>query len=73
MMLVAWEHGIGSNWVGFIGGLTDVHGILGIPSALDVIAIVPFGYPTRKLGKGRKQRRPLAQVASRGRYGQPFA
>jgi nitroreductase len=73
MMLVAWEQGVGSNWVGFIGGLTAVNEIVKIPSTLDVLAVLPFGYPTRKLGKGRKQRKPLAQVASRGRYGQPFA
>ena len=39
---------------------------------LDVVAIVPFGYPTRPLGKGNKQRKPLAQVAHRERYGQPL-
>jgi nitroreductase len=72
MVLAAWEHGVGSNWVGFVGGLTDVNGILGIPASLDVLAVVPFGYPARRLGKGRKQRKPLAQVAHRGRYGQPF-
>jgi len=73
MMLAAWEHGVGSNWVGFIGGLTAVNEIMKIPSALDVLAILPFGYPTRKLGKGRKARKAIGQVASRGRYGQPFA
>jgi nitroreductase len=73
MMLTAWADGVASNWVGFTGGLTGVNPILGIPGTLDVLAIVPFGYPTRRLGKGRKQRTPLAQVAHRERYGQPFA
>ena len=73
MMLTAWADGVASNWVGFTGGLTGVNQILGIPGTLDVLAIVPFGYPTRRLGKGQKQRKPLAQVAHRGRYGQPFA
>jgi nitroreductase len=73
MILAAWEHGVGSNWVGFTGGLTAVNEILKIPSALDVLAIIPFGYPTRKLGKGRKERKALEDVASRGRYGQRFA
>jgi nitroreductase len=73
MMLAAWEAGVGSNWVGFVGGLTAVNAILGIPSALDVLAIVPFGYPTRRLGKGKKQRKSLSQVAHRERFGQSLA
>jgi nitroreductase len=73
MMLAAWADGVASNWVGFVGGLSGVNSILGIPNTLDVLAIVPFGYPTRRLGKGKKQRTPLAQVAHRERYGQPFA
>lgn len=73
MMLTAWADGVASNWVGFVGGLTTVNAILGIPNTLDVLAIVPFGYPTRRLGKGKKQRKPLSQVAHRERYGEPFA
>lgn len=73
MMLTAWADGVGSNWAGFVGGLTGVNPILGIPSTLDVLAVVPFGYPTRRLGKGKKQRKPLSQVAHRERLGQPFA
>ena len=73
MMLTAWADGVASNWVGFVGGLTAVNTILGIPGTLDVLAIVPFGYPRRPLGKGRKQRTPLSQVAHRERYGPPFA
>jgi nitroreductase len=72
MMLVAWENGIGSNWVGF-GNLEAVAQELGIPDDYHVLAIVPFGHPARQLGRGRKQRKPLAEVASRERFGQPFA
>jgi nitroreductase len=73
MMLTAWADGVVSNWVGFVGQLTAVNAILGIPSTLDVLAIVPFGYPTRRLGQGKKRRKPLSEVAHRERYGQPFA
>ena len=73
MILTGWANGVASNWVGFVGGLGGVNSILGIPATLDVLAIVPFGYPTRRLGKGQKQRKPLGQVAHRERYGQPFA
>lgn len=73
MMLTAWADGVASNWVGFAGGLAGVNPILGIPNTLDVLAVVPFGYPTRRLGRGNKQRKPLARVAHRERYGEPFA
>jgi nitroreductase len=72
MILTAWSHGVGSNWVGF-GGLEEVRPLLGIPNELDVLAILPFGYPTRPVGKGKKQRKPLSKVAHRERFGQPFA
>lgn len=72
MILDAWSHGIGSNWVGF-HGFDAVKPVLGIPDDLDVLAIVPFGYPARPTGAGKKNRKPLGEVAFRERYGQPFA
>ena len=72
MLLTAWAEGVGSNWVGF-GGLEDVKALLNIPAELDLFAILPFGYPVDPVGRGKKQRKPLAEVAHRERYGQPFA
>jgi nitroreductase len=72
MLLTAWSEGVGSNWVGF-GGLEDVKALLNIPAELDLLAILPFGYPVDAVGRGKKQRKPLAEVAHRHRYGQPFA
>jgi nitroreductase len=71
MVLTAWAEDVGSNWTGFTG-MDEVRSILGIPDEYDVVAVVPFGYPTRTLGKGRKRRKPLAAVVSRDRFGQPF-
>jgi nitroreductase len=71
MLLTAWDDGVGSNWVGF-GGPEEVKPVLDIPSDLDVLAILPFGYPAESVGRGRKQRKPLGEVAYRERYGQPF-
>jgi nitroreductase len=71
MLLVAWAEGVGSNWVGF-GGLDKVKDLLEIPAGLDVLAILPFGYPARPVGRGNKQRKPLREVAHRERYGRPF-
>jgi len=72
MILTAWAEGIGSNWVGFMG-LDGVHSLLGIPDNLDVLAIIPFGYPAQQKGKGLKKRKPLSEVAHRERFSQPFA
>lgn len=71
MMLTAWDEGVGSNWVGF-GGLEEAVRLVGIPSEMEVLAIIPFGYPTSAVGRGKKNRKPLAEVVSRERYGQPF-
>jgi len=71
MMLTAWSEGVGSNWVGF-GNLEKVNALLGIPSERDVLAILPFGYPADRIGRGKKKRKPLRAVAHRERYGQPF-
>jgi nitroreductase len=71
MMLTAWADGVGSNWTGF-GGLDEVGKRVGLPDSYDVLAVVPFGYPARPVGKGRKNRKPLADVASRERFGTPY-
>jgi nitroreductase len=73
MMLTAWSEGVGSNWVGFTGGLPKVNSLLDIPDQLDVLAIIPFGYPARAIGRGKKKRRPLLDVAHREKFGRPFA
>jgi nitroreductase len=71
MILAAWAEGVGSNWVGFVG-ITEVKPLLGIPDELDVIAILPFGYPAQATRQGKKRRKPLSVVAHRERFGQPF-
>jgi nitroreductase len=71
MILTAWAEGIGSNWVGFMGP-AEVKPLLGIPDALDVLAILPFGYAAQAAGQGKKERKPLSEVAHLERFGQPF-
>jgi nitroreductase len=71
MVLVAWEDGIGSNWTGF-GGLDEVQRFLEIPDEFEVLAVLPFGYPTTAVGRGRKRRRDLGQIASLERFAVPF-
>jgi nitroreductase len=71
MILTAWADAVGSNWAGF-GGLEEVKAMLGVPAELDVLAVLPFGYPVDPVGRGKKQRKPLAQIVHRERYGRPF-
>ncbi len=71
MMLTAWAAGIGSNWVGNVN-TAEIKALLGIPAERTVLTIIPFGYPTQKLGAGRKNRKPLAEIAHAERFGQPY-
>ena len=72
MMLAAWAEGVGSNWVGFIG-FEEVKEWLSIPQDLDILAILPFGYPLQAVGQGKKRRKPLGEIAHNERFGQPFS
>lgn len=74
MLLTAWAEGVGSNWVGFTGRYEEVKGLLGIPAEMDILAMLPFGYPeATNLGKGKKNRKPFGEVVHRERLGVPFA
>ena len=72
MLLTAWSDGVGSNWVGF-RGMDEVKSLLSVPDELELLAIIPFGYPARSIGKGKKKRKSLSEVAHRERFGQSFA
>jgi nitroreductase len=71
MILVAWADGIGSSWTGF-GGIDGVRKKVGIPDSYDVLAVIPFGYPARQIGKGKKNRKPLSEVVSVEQFGTPL-
>ncbi|HET9016485.1 MAG TPA: nitroreductase family protein [Thermomicrobiaceae bacterium] len=72
MALTAWGEGVGSNWVGF-GGLDEIKPVLGIPDNLELLAIVPFGYPAHPHKGNQKKRKPMGEVVSLNRYGRPYA
>ncbi|HEU0163646.1 MAG TPA: nitroreductase family protein [Thermomicrobiales bacterium] len=67
MILVAWSEGVGSNWVGWGNTLDGVKEFVGIPSEsdLEIIAVLPFGYPVESVGKGKKNRKPFDEVIHR--------
>jgi nitroreductase len=71
MILTAWDEGVGSNWTGF-AGLGDVARDLGLPEQYDVCAVLPFGYPAKAIGKGKKNRKPFDEVVSGERFGDPL-
>lgn len=71
MLLTAWADGLGANWVGF-GDLSPINPLLDIPDDVAVFAILPIGYPNAVLGRGKKARKSLAEVAHRERFGQSF-
>ncbi|GER91208.1 NADH dehydrogenase [Dictyobacter vulcani] len=72
MILTAWARGIGSNWVGF-DNLEQVRPLLDIPEDINVLAVLPFGYPVSATSKGAKKRKPLGEIAHSERWNQPFA
>ena len=71
MLLTAWADGVGSNWVGFVP-IPEVNKALNIPENLDVLAILPFGYPVKQIGQGKKKRKAPQEVFHSGKFGQPY-
>jgi nitroreductase len=70
MTLMAWSLGLGTSWVGTFD--KDVlKDLLNIPKNLDILTLLPFGYPT-KTYVGKKDRKPLDQIAFLNSYGQAF-
>jgi nitroreductase len=70
MMAVAWAEGVASNWTGF-GSLDGVREEFGFPESYDVLAVIPLGYPKRKV-IGKKKRKTFDQVVSAERFGTPL-
>jgi nitroreductase len=71
LLLAARALGLGTT-------LTTLHrafegalkGLLGVPAEVEVVAIVPLGYPAERFGPTR--RKPVAEVAFLDRWGTPF-
>jgi nitroreductase len=77
MALAAWSEGIGSNWVGVpkpgSENFDALKSLLSLPDEWELAAILPFGYPAKSIGMGKKNRKPLAEIASSERFGTLFA
>ncbi len=74
MMLAAHAHGIGANtgWFSPTGGAA-IKEMLAIPEGKWVRSMVAFGYPATTGRPGKPDvRKPLAEIAHEGRFGEPF-
>lgn len=60
MLLVAWDEGVVSNWVGF-AGMDEVRRFAGLGENYDVLAVLPLGYAAKPVRPGKK-RKPWAEV-----------
>ena len=70
MILAAWGEGVASNWTGF-SDLDRVRAEFGLPDTYAVIAVMPLGYPKRKV-VGNKKRKPFDEIVSGDRFGSPL-
>lgn len=50
---------------------TELRPLLGLPETMAVHAIVPMGWPSAP--SGRSRRKPIREITSRERFGQPWA
>jgi nitroreductase len=71
--LAAWSQGVGGCFVG-LGGEENrrVKELLGIPDDLQLITVMPFGYPTGEASGRGKRRKPLSELAHREKFGQKY-
>ncbi|MSQ26435.1 MAG: nitroreductase [Dehalococcoidia bacterium] len=72
MELAAWEEGLGTCYVGQIDR-DAVKALLGIPAEMELITVMPFGFPTPAAKGQTKNRKALAEIAHRERYGAPWS
>ena len=60
LTLAAVEEGLGTCWIGAFDA-DAVHAILGIPPEVEIVALLPIGYPSDP-SQARKSRLPLDQI-----------
>ena len=68
MMLTAWSFGVGSGIYVRLN-IDSMTKDFAIPSNLNITAVLGFGYPVKKI-LGKKDRKPISQIAFQEKYGQ---
>ena len=73
MEIMAWSEGLGTCFVTFTPGERDqVMGLLGVPSGMELVTVMPFGFrPGDFRGRG-VPRKPLSQMAHGERFGSAY-
>jgi nitroreductase len=74
MELMAWSEGLGTCFVG-IRAAEQQHSIkelLGIPEAMELITVLPFGYRPEGRRTTGIPRKPMAEVAHSEKFGQAW-
>ena len=70
MEIMAWSEGLGTCYVTFTSGEREqVIGLLGIPSGMELITVMPFGFRAEDLRGRGVPRKPLSQMAHGERFG----
>lgn len=70
MTIQAWDLGLGGSWVGSIDK-EKVKQLLSVPQNLNLLTVIPFGYPTVKYA-GKKKRKAFDEIAFLDSYGRKF-
>lgn len=71
MVLAAWDQGLGTCWVANFDQ-EPTRRLLGLPEEAVVIAAFPLGFPHPEGTPRGKRRKPLSEIASSERFGQPL-
>ena len=71
MLLAAWSEGVGTC---FVGGFDQekAKDLLNIPQDMDLITVMPYGYPTEAAKSGGKRRKPLSENTHVERFGEKW-
>jgi nitroreductase len=74
MELLAWSEGLGTCFVGLraVEQQQAIKQLLGIPEAMELITVLPFGYRTEGRRAPGTPRKPMAQIAHRERFGTAY-
>ena len=74
MELVAWSEGLGTCFVGLRAEEQQValKELLGIPSEMELITILPFGYREEGFTGRGVARKPMSEIAHSEKFGQSY-
>ncbi|HAL47375.1 MAG: nitroreductase [SAR202 cluster bacterium] len=75
MEIMAWSEGMGTCFIGFRdpNQQVQVKELLGVPQEMTLITVLPFGYRLNGPKGAGVARKPLSEIAHRGRFGVDYA